>query len=257
MFRTLFVIGLILVLSALHEAAAQRIKLIGAQAGGYVFFADLGDVKNIRGNLDYSLGDEGRNTSINSILTSAFGGASFEITSKNDRLAYTSGVRYSRVSGTLTMNDLILFNTPYFFYRFRESGLITEYVTLRKIVQKTDFVGLPLEVRWFPFDGKRVRFFVKGAAEINFKVASNTEIGFYEPAMSALRDQVIAELPETANVHGVLSLAGGVRFGKPDVISFGIEFVGPSAFLATDGAGIVDPSVGSGFLFSILVPVNR
>jgi len=239
-----------------HLVSAQSLSAVSLQTGVHAFMAEPADVKNIRANLGYSFGDE-RNAHIGSVLTSTYGGVSIEVSSDNDRFVYSSGVRYSRMTGTLSMKDLILFNTPYFFFRFRESGLITEYVSLRKIAQKTDFIGIPVEVRWFPFDGKRVRFFIKGAAEINYKVATGADIEFYEPAMAAYEKQVVAQLPEAADIHGVLSLSGGVRFGKPGSVLFAFEFAGPSAFLSPGSGGIVRPSVGTGGLFSIIIPVKR
>src|SRR5690606_8015945 len=146
-----------------------------------------------------------------SVLTSGYGGISLEFASKNGWVVYASGLKYSRVRGKLSMDDLYWFSTPYFFFRLRESGLVTEYVTLRKVIQHTDFLGIPLEVRWFLFGGRRVRFYIKGAAEVNYKIATGTEIDFYEPAMSKYKKQVEAELREVADVHGVLSLAGGIR----------------------------------------------
>lgn len=239
-----------------RNAETQSLSAISGQAGGYVYFAEPADIENIRGNLDYATSDD-NGTSIGSVLSSAFGGISLELTSKNGRFVYASGLKYSRVSGKLSMDHLYSFHTPYFFFRFRESGLVTEYVTLRKVIQHSDFIGIPLEVRCFPFDGRRVRFYIKGAAEVNYKIATATEIDFYEPAMSKYKKQVEAELPAVAQVHGVLSLAGGIRFGKPDAILFGFEFAGPAAFISNDAAGIVRPTVGTGFLFSVLIPVNR
>jgi hypothetical protein len=250
-----FIFGLMLSLTFTLTRGQERNEMVGIHTA-----MDFFSVDNISNSEKFREGfqlDTWGGNYLNTDFYRFYGFAAYEFSAKNPRFRFTTGLKYSGMIGNIKKDNFLSTGSSFFFYRLREEGTDTEYVSLTKISQNSHYLAVPIEVRWFPFDGKRVRFYVKGGADINVLIYTKNKIDFYEPTMRIHQNEIAERLDQPSRFNGILALAGGVRIGKEGAPAFGFELSGPAVFIGGRSAGIVHPGVGGGLQVSLLLPIKK
>jgi hypothetical protein len=256
MSRTFFLLPFFCLLSA--SVCAQHIEFIEANTGFLIFSAAVPNYKNIRANVPNFGNSQNSPLSLRGTYDDQFGSIKLGFVSNRlSKWTFSTGLKYSRMSSQIRSKTFALIDAnEYFFYKFRESGSITEYLTIANIRQKTDYLGIPLEARFYPFRPRRFGLFLKASAEVNLNLHSSTEVDFHDPAMRKFESQVADDFASPEELNAIFFLGPGFHFGRTGKPRFGFETALPAFFINTHAGGIVQPGAGGGFIFFISLPVN-
>ena len=166
----------------------------------------------------------------------------------------SSGLRFYQTSAQLNHNK----KNDAFFWLLRQEEQSSDYISLRSIDQKNYYVSLPLEFRVFP--RKRDRFFknyFKIGGAMNYRFASNYKIDFQDPQMSKYAGEIENNIRKPCTFSGFIFPAFGCRWGRNKDPWFNLEFQFPGFIIAQRKHAFVEPNVGLGMQFSVLLPFNK
>jgi len=145
----------------------------------------------------------------------------------------------------------------YFYWLYLQDGVNTEYLKVKEIDQKSDYIGIPLEIRFFPARRPRFfRFYFKLGAEFNYLIQSQKDIVFYDPAMDPYKNELTAKVAGPKPFYSALYVGGGFRLGKELKPSVSIEACMPYLFLTQNSGGLVNPIFGGGFQINVQIPIK-
>jgi hypothetical protein len=124
------------------------------------------------------------------------------------RFAVAAGLRFSFNPSSLDSDR------DYFLWKTSEDGVNTNYVKITDVSQKNMFVGIPLEVKFFP---REIDYFVRHyfilGTTLNFLVSSKNEISYGNNKMEKY-DALISEQIVKPNIfHGYLYAGFGLKIG--------------------------------------------
>jgi hypothetical protein len=126
---------------------------------------------------------------------------------------------------------------------------------VRQINQRSAFVGVPAQVKYYLFNTIQPRWYVKAGLDAGFRITNTNEVKMYDREMAIYKEEVAAKFPQPGRFMSSLYAAGGVRLGNIEKISFNIEAVLPSVMLSRKSTGMVTPIAGGGFQFSFQIPI--
>ena len=253
-----FLIFFLFSVSALW-AQEVRQKYIGIETGFTSIESEMSNMDFVRGDIPSYPSEYSTNSTSNLTSLSAknFIGVKFEIFYLNDRFGLFGGLRYSRMYSSIGKNSYWGSNTNFFYWLYREEGVNTEYLKVKEIDQKSDYIGIPVELRFFP--GRRphlFRMFFKLGAEINYCIQTQHDIVFYDEAMNPYKKDLIAQLAQPKNFYSALYGGAGIRIGRDLKPSVSIEVCTPYLFLTSKSAGMVNPIFGGGLQLNIQIPIK-
>jgi hypothetical protein len=252
---------LLLILFVIVSGSAtysQNFRYVEVNTGFRVFSAMMTENDRFRADA-YSYGSGSGVLSLRTTYNVVYAGAKGEMFLSNEKFRIGVGIQYSQMTGKIDNDNGWGDYNPnrFFFYRYRESGTTTEYVTIEKMEQSTSYVGVPVDVRFFPFNPRRFNLYFKVGAELNIRVATETAIDFHEPSMEEYKGEITETLAEPDAVSGLGYVAAGIQFGRPGQFKFGLEVPAPCFSLSPDATGIVKPTAGGGFMIFIAIPLTK
>jgi hypothetical protein len=126
------------------------------------------------------------------------------------KLAFATGIRYTYLESHLEKNQ----KPQYFYLLFDHTGTTTEYLTVRNIKQRANYIGIPLEIRYSPFSGHLFNLFCTAGSDVNLRLASSNDVTFHDEAMSVYESDVsdIVGNPDEMFVSAYAKV--GVMIGK-------------------------------------------
>jgi Outer membrane protein beta-barrel domain len=194
---------------------------------------------------------------IRSLMYNEYFGVKFEYRILKNLLGVSGGVRYNRMVSSIGKTSYWS-DTPDFFYvRYWSDGTATEYAKVLEINQKSDFIGIPVELRIYPYKDYPVNVYFKAGASFNINVGSKTGIVFQDENMDPYKANVTAVVEGPPSYYGSFHLGVGLkirRLEKPGII---LEAAVPVAILIPGEANFVTPQTGAGIQFMIRVPIIK
>lgn len=241
--------------SGLIFAQEKRLKYIGIESGMTFYENKMSNTENIRGGSP-SYGYGYSTNSITSICQNFFIGVKAEILSMNDRFGLSAGLRYSRINSSAGKPDYWTGNTNYFYWLYRQDGVNTDYLRVREINQASDYLGIPIEFRYFTgIRPKPVRLFLKAGSELNLLLNSKKDVLFKDEAMNLYKSDIESKINDPDPFYATIYFGGGIRIGKELKPSVSLEACIASCFLSKGTFGLVDPEFGGGFQINVQIPL--
>jgi hypothetical protein len=167
------------------------------------------------------------------------------------RFTITAGIRF------FTKKVMLDSDRDYFLWKIFEDEANTDYIKIKSISQRNYYLGVPLEVRFFPNDKDYfARFYIVAGTSLNFLLASKDEVLFSNIAMEKHTSQVLQYIGTPNALWGTLYGGVGVKIGKLDRPCGRIEVHAPvltygynksNSFTNMDVAGM-------GFQATFLIP---
>lgn len=171
----------------------------------------------------------------------------------NNKLGLLSGIRYTTMVSTLG-RDAYWTESPAFFYLlFRQEDTKTEYLKVREIKQVTGYLGIPLEARIYPYQPRRFNVYYKIGADINYRLFSKTDAGFFNDEMEVFEDELTKVIEESWVFYSSLNLGVGFRIGPEEKPGVNFEILIPVTIM-TGREGIVSPGAGAGLTLNARIP---
>lgn len=233
-----------------------RLKYIGIESG-------ISFIESAMSNMDYVRGyipsyDAGYSSnSLASLTYKSFIGIKTEIFSLSDRIGLSGGIRFSRIYSSVGKNDYWTNSTNYFYWLYRQDGVTTEFLKVNEVNQRFDYVGIPIEIRYFTARRPRkVRLYFKIGTEFNFLVQSQRNIVFNNIAMNSYESDLLSKIDKPKTFYCAMYSGAGIRLGRELKPSISIEACFPYLFLTSHSSGLVDPTFGGGFQVNVQIPIK-
>jgi hypothetical protein len=233
-----------------------RQKFISAEAGMDALGSDLLFKDNIRGDVPQydNMGEPTQ--SLKNLFYKDYVGLKTEIFSLNQKLGFSVGLRYTRMHALLGKTTYSSTSTASFFYLlYSQKGTTTEYLKVKQIDQKSDYIGIPLEFRYFAFKLDPFMGYLKAGVEFDYRMQTKTNVAFYDNTMNTYQGYVVRMVGTPRSFSSVFYAAVGVRLGKPSKPCANLEINLPTVFLTPESTGLVNPQAGTGFQLSIQIPI--
>ncbi|GHV72350.1 hypothetical protein FACS1894201_01030 [Bacteroidia bacterium] len=116
-------------------------------------------------------------------------GAKTEYFLWNNRIGIGAGVRFSTYNSTFSSNE------GSFLWLLKEDGLTTDYVRIIDITQKSSYIGVPLEFRFFPNNHDWfVQYYLKLGVVFNYRLSISNSVTFLFSAMDPHAETVKSQL---------------------------------------------------------------
>ena len=229
--KTIFILA-IFCLIINTKGVAQKID-IGVETGFSAFSIEMNDIDNIRDNASNYYGgyiEDG----VFSAGQRYNAGLKIDYLTPNNHFELSSGLRYSRMTK-------IVENGSYFYFLI-ETPQDVEYLRLTTIAQKSDYLGIPFDVKFFPRDEIHFfnQFFSLGT-DFNFLINNKNDISYYKKEFNA-DDEVNKNIKDPGNFFGSVYAGIGFRFGKKDCFATVIQAFFPCIYYTSSGSfGLVKP----------------
>ncbi len=230
----------------------KRKKFIGIEAGTSFYNGMPAEMEYIRGEMnDYS--DDG-SPRVYGTADKWHLGASFELKSLNNKFGFITGLCYTQFNYNVVKEGYDENTNEFFYLRFRQDGINTEYLRVNSIQQMADYVGIPLAVRIMPYPNNRVRLYFKLSSEVNYRIKTKYDFSFPNDAMEVYENEASKLITDPNKFFSTLSASVGISIGKNSNPGVDFEILLPSGYISGKPQGIVNPTIGSGFLFSVQLP---
>jgi hypothetical protein len=254
--RKLFLLFLLIYCYSSSFAQEKRLKYFGIEGGATFIESEISNMDNIRGSMpSYYMGYS--SNSITSLSYKSFIGVKAEIFSLNDRFGLLGGIRLSRLNASIGKNDYFTGNTNYFYWLYREDGVNTEYLKVKEVYQKSDYIGIPIEIRFFTEKRPRIfQLYIKMGLELSYLLSSKIDITFTNSAMDPYEKDMIADLKQPEKFNMALYGGAGFKIGRDQKPSLSIEACVPFVNLTSESYGIIKPLVGGGFQLNFQIPIK-
>jgi hypothetical protein len=169
-----------------------------------------------------------------------------------NRVGVTAGLRVSKFSSTFESD-----NSYPVMWLLRQEDIHTDYVRIRSITQNSYYIGIPLEIRFFP-NRRELPFqhYFKLGVAFNYQVYTKYKTAFYEERMNIHAGAVEAQLGKPNSFNSYIYPVFGFKIGRSSSPWVNVEIycsglINPrSISFLKDGAGI-------GFQLSVQLPVGK
>jgi hypothetical protein len=191
---------------------------------------------------------------IRSLLHTSYAGLKFEYRILNNKLGISGGLRYTWYVSSIGKPAYWTDTPEYFFVQYGQDGTNTEYAKVKEITQRSGYLGVPVELRFYPFRQRSLNVYFKAGASFNYNITDKTNIVFYNDDMAPYEDEVSRIIEDPCTFYASLYLGVGlqiVRAAKPGI---NIEFNIPVGIETPGDPGFVDPQSGVGFQLMFRIP---
>ena len=245
---------LLALLISFYQSAAQHPWFVGLDSGSGIFSCDPVNVPYFQSDAGSLNGQSG----IRSRDYKFFVGLKFETRSQNDKFTLLFGVRLTETLSVLDKKS----NPGYFYYSTSEDsryGVVTYYnIRVNSIKERSIYIGLPLELRYFPVNLKRLRPYVVIGAESGINLKTQIDIQSDDPQMGSHGSDAHERMrsPGMAPLFAAFYGGAGLRFGKVNKPVFSVELIAPSV-LTPHSSDLVDTHFfGLGIHTQLQIPLN-
>lgn len=234
-----------------------NIKFIGIEAGTDFIASDLIFKDNLRGDVPsyYNMGEASK--SLTTLCNSWYAGIKAEKFWFKNELGISTGLRFTQINSSVS-------NSANFFYLlYQQNGLNSEYLRMTDIVQKSDYFGIPVDIRLFPFKGDYSgyiidfsRCYFKTGLAFNYRIQTKTSVSFYDKTMDQYKGNVAKMVGNPKAFCLGFNLSVGYKCKIPNISNINFEVSLLTAFFTKETSGLVNPQAGSGLQISIQLPIN-
>jgi hypothetical protein len=193
---------------------------------------------------------------ISALSTHFFAGVKYEYRIVENSIALCPGLRYSRVESEIGRNGYSQ-DDEFFYVRYSTSGQSSEFARVRSITQSADFLGIPLEVRFYPQRERRINIFYKMGGSFNVKLHSSNDIDFYNSYMNRYRSEAIGVVEESFPWYTTLYFGAGIKTFSIRGVGISVECDAPLGLILPKGEYFVNPVMGGSFQVVCSVPLTR
>jgi hypothetical protein len=230
---------------------------LGFEAGVTGYFTDMIKPEQLREfnsgyDVNFGVLPHGSNLSMESTAL----GVKSEIFLGRNRWGLSSGLRFSRYEATFKSRS-----GP-FYWRLKEEDQLTDYVAIDKFLQQTYFLGVPLEVRFFP--NRRdlpVQTYFKVGATFNYRLWTDNDISFDNPSQMNKYAGAVSDGIEPADRFHVYAYpAFGFKIGRYRTGHspwFNVEINIPGMLFHAKASSFAKYSGGFGINLTAQIPLGR
>jgi hypothetical protein len=175
-------------------------------------------------------------------------GAKIEKRTANNRFGFITGIRFTHLySGVKKIGA-----RESFYVLFRESGTTTEFLRVKELRETYAYLGIPLELRFFPYSRKKFGLFLFAGSEWTYRLRAKTNVVFFNTEMD-IHETALREILGTSDSWYATGYIGaGITIGK-EKPRFSVGVTAP-VFMTHTASIFNDPITGGGFHVQFHIP---
>jgi hypothetical protein len=177
-----------------------------------------------------------------------------ELLLKEGRYGISAGLRFAKSEATLGKNEYWAENSQYFFLLFKQDGLTTSYLRVKSMEEKCLYLGIPVEIKLFPYMGEGKQIYFKAGTEFNLLLQSDMHVSFYDSDMNIYAKETEAMPEKPGAFESRFYGAIGINFPRAEKADIILEATLPVLYLTPESSGLVDPYFAAGLQFIIMFP---
>jgi hypothetical protein len=193
-------------------------------------------------------------SSLQGLMSRSHIGIRRELLLQQGRYGVSAGLRFAKTEATLGKNEYWAENSQYFFLLFKQDGLTTTYLRVKSMEEKCLYLGIPLEIKIFPYMGEGKQLYLKAGTEFNLLLHSDVHVSFYDSDMNIYAKDTEAMPDKPGAFESRLYGAIGINFPRGEKADIIMEATLPVLYLTPESSGLVDPFFAAGLQFSIMFP---
>ena len=225
----------------------RREKYLGVHAGIETYACNISDKNYIRADVT-TFGENNIKYSLTGTYVRNYAGIKAELFSLNRKWGLSTGIRYSYTSGSIWRYSGSNNNQDFFYVLANQNGTTTEYYRVKELHQMSNYMGIPVELRFFPFRAVNFRVFLKIGADLNLLLNSKNDVVFDNANMNTYKSELLALVTPPDPLSVAFHLSGGFKWGKPSKPSLSVETTSDPA------SNLVEPIIGGGTQISVQIP---
>jgi hypothetical protein len=239
------------------DMKSNHLKYLSFETGANAIIPQITEMDFIRSEAPsyYNQGEPG--TNLTGLEWSAFAGAKAGIYSINNKFNFWAGLRFTTMHASLGKSAYFSSNPDFFYLLYKQEGTNTEFLKVKEINQHSSYLGIPLEVNYFPFGPHRFRLGFKIGAEFNFRLQTKTEVNFFNSDMSIYESDIAQMIGNPGSYTAAVFGGFKIQYGNPSKTTVSLEGNLPSYFLTHETKGIISPEAGFGLQLSVQIPLNN
>jgi hypothetical protein len=184
-------------------------------------------------------------------------GVKFERRMVKNLLGVSAGLRYNRMISSIGKTSYWSDSPDFFYVHYKEESTTTEYAKVMEINQKSHYIGIPVELRIYPYKDRSVNVYYKLGASFNLKIASRIQIVFKDDSMNPYESEVAGIIESASPYFASFNLGIGLKVRKLTKPGFNLEVSVPVGIVIPDHSGFVTPQTGGGFQLMIRMPLTK
>jgi hypothetical protein len=194
---------------------------------------------------------------IRALMHNNFFGVRFGKRFAKNLLEISGGLRYTRVITSIGKPAYWSDSPDFFYVNYRTDGINTDYAKVYELNQRSDYIGIPVDIRIFPYEERLINVYYKAGASVNLNVGSKSDVVFFDDAMNPYEKDVADVIESPSSFFGSLNLGIGLKVGRPGKAGFNIETAFPIGIFTSGKAGFVNPQAGGGVQLMVRIPLNK
>jgi len=234
----------------------KKLKFIYLETGIDFISCDQPDKDYIRADVDPYYYDF-VSDHIRSLLYNTYIGVKFEYRMVKNLLGLSGGLRYNRMVSSIGKTAYWTDSPDFFYVNFWNDATSSEYAKVLEINQKSDYIGIPVELRIYPYKDYPVNVYFKAGGSFNLLAGSKTDLVFKDETMNPYERNVASVIEEPSSYFASFHLGVGLKVGKLTKPGFILEASIPVGIVTPDKATFVTPQGGVGFQFMVRIPLNN
>jgi hypothetical protein len=192
---------------------------------------------------------QGLSAQVQSSAYQMFCGAKAEIKSTNGRFGFLSGLQIKSLHTALSK----IASPQYFYFQFSENESSTEYYRVKSLQQVSNYITMPLHVRYFLWDQGSLRFYASVGANLGYRIICKNQVNFQDPSMNQYKNDVTSRMGKPDPFYASGFLQGGIDIGKENKPHINIGANLP-AFFMHQSSTLLKLSAGAGLNVQFLLP---
>jgi Galactokinase len=203
----------------------------------------------------YYSNDNESDKNIKSYCTSVYAGIASEWFFLNNKIGISTGLRFTSLNCIANKDGMG--SSSSFYLLYQQNGLNTDYLRIKEISQQSEYLGIPLDFKFFVFRNELSKFYIKTCVVFNVKLQTKTKISFYDPSMDSYSGNVSGMVGSPNSFSLGFNLSGGYQLVLPHSPVVNLECSLPSAILTREKKGLLDPISGAGIQISVMLPLKN
>lgn len=231
-----------------------RAKFIGVESGIDFLSSTIPDYDFIRGDITY-YGAEVSESHLSGFFQKWYTGVNFEIRSNNEKFGLLGGLRYISTNSSLGKNSYWESSSDYFLLLLEQDGTSTQFLRVNEINNTVNYVGIPIEIRFFPTRPRLFQLYFKAAIEFNSLINFDSEVIFETDEMVVYETEVLNKFDDPDDFYSIGYAGVGFNLNIKNRFMVNFEATVPSIVLYSYSTGIIEPEFGGGFRLCIQIPL--
>lgn len=235
---------------------ASRVYL-GVEIGIKTFDGQASDYEFIREAAVYYYGYYSNYSEISLMTYAPFVALKAEYRLLSDKFWLSAGVQYASMTSKMGKISHSGNNSDYLYIMLDQNLDDIYYYRVKEIEEKDHYIGIPIDIRYSPFIPRYFRLYFKAGFEVNFKVASQQNVVFYDSEMKDKEGAILDLFDQPGSTYSTGTLGVGIQLGKQDKPNFRIEADFPTVVFTQEAFAFMDHSFGGGVRMSFVLPLKK